>query len=284
MTAAPHRTWFVTGASAGFGRVIVTTALAHGDRVVATARRPEDLDDLSGPDDRLLRLRLDVTDSEQVDAAVTDAEAWAPDGIDALVNNAGHGYLGAVEELSTDDVLALLSVNLLGAHAVTRAVLPHMRARQRGHVVQMSSVGGVVGNPGHAAYAMSKFGLEGMSNALAGEVAPFGIRVTIIEPGPFRTEFAGRSMQAAPAIGAYRDTPAGRLRESMPGQDGVQPGDPQRAAEAIVAVVEHPNPPLRLPMGAAAVRRIREALEGRLAELAEWEKVALDTDFPASRS
>lgn len=134
---------------------------------------------------------------------------------------------------------SLLAVNLLGAHAVTRAVLPHMRARGRGHIVQMSSVGGVIGNPGHAAYAMSKFGLEGMSSALAGEVAPFGIRVTLVEPGPFRTEFAGRSMHAATAIEAYRDTPAGRLRES---------------------------------------------LEGRLSELAEWEKVALETDFPESRS
>ncbi|MBW0101983.1 SDR family NAD(P)-dependent oxidoreductase [Pseudonocardia sp. KRD291] len=281
MSAAQPRTWFVTGASAGFGRVIVTTALAHGDRVVATARRPSDLD---GPDDRLLRLRLDVTDHDEVEQAVSDAEAWAPDGVDVLVNNAGHGHLGAVEELSTDDVASLLAVNLLGVHSVTRAVLPHMRTRGRGHVVQMSSVGGVIGNPGHAAYAMSKFGLEGLSSALAGEVAPFGIRVTLVEPGPFRTEFAGRSMQAAPAIEAYRDTPAGRLRESMPGQHGAQPGDPQRAAEAIVAVVEHPDPPLRLPMGAAAVRRIRESLEGRLSELAQWEKVALDTDFPETRA
>ncbi|MET0187463.1 MAG: SDR family NAD(P)-dependent oxidoreductase [Pseudonocardia sediminis] len=281
MSAPQPRTWFVTGASAGFGRVIVTTALAHGDRVVATARRPSDLDDIDAPDDRLLRLPLDVTDPAQVEKAVADAEAWS--GIDVLVNNAGHGYLGTVEELSTDDIRSLHAVNQLGVHAVTPPVRPHLRARGRGHVVQMSSVGGVIGNPGHAAYAMSKFGLEGMSSALAGEVAPFGIRVTLVEPGPFRTEFAGRSMHAAPAIEAYRDTPAGKLRESMPGQDGAQPGDPQRAADAIVALVGHPDPPLRLPMGAAAVRRIRESLQGRLAELAEWETVALDTDFPETR-
>ena len=276
MSTAP-RTWFVTGASAGFGRVIARTALEHGDRVVATARRPADLDDLDGPPERLLRLPLDVTEQAQIDRAVADAEAFA--GVDVLVNNAGHGYLGAVEELSTAEITALFAVNVLGVHAVTRAVLPHMRARGRGHVVQMSSVGGVIGNPGHAAYAMSKFALEGMSNALAAEVAPFGIRVTLIEPGPFRTEFAGRSMGAAPAIEAYRDTAAARIRESMSGQDRNQPGDPQRAAEAILAVVGHPQPPLRLPLGAAAFDRIREHLRGRLAELDAWEHLGRDTDF-----
>jgi NAD(P)-dependent dehydrogenase (short-subunit alcohol dehydrogenase family) len=274
--------WFITGASTGLGRTLAETVLAHGDRVVATARNVAALDDLTGagPDD-VVRLALDVTDPEQVRAAVAEAVERVG-AIDVLVNNAGHGLVGALEELSGEEFARVLATNVFGVFAVTRAVLPGMRARRRGHVVMMSSVGGVVGNPGHAAYATSKFALEGMSEALAGEVAPLGIRVTIVEPGPFRTDFAGRSMSFAEPIGDYRDTPAGTLRARFAAQDGVQPNDPARAAEAIITAVRDASSPLRLPLGPEAVDRIRAKLQGQLADLDAWEKLSRDTRYPDS--
>src|SRR5918999_1372641 len=218
--------WFITGSSAGFGRTLAETLLARGDTVVATARDPRAVADLVDKyPDTVLALPLDVTDAGQVRAAVEAAVAAGP--IDVLVNNAGHGLVGALEELTDEQIHEVLAVNLLGALAVTRAVLPHMRARRSGHIVQMSSVGGVIGNPGHAIYATSKFALEGASEALAGEVAPFGIRVTIVEPGPFRTEFLGRSMRQATPIPDYEDGPARELRRPLPPplrRDGGDPG------------------------------------------------------------
>jgi NAD(P)-dependent dehydrogenase (short-subunit alcohol dehydrogenase family) len=276
MTAA---VWFITGASGGLGRAIAQAALEHGDRVVATARNVAALDDLRGPGpDDVIRLPLDVTDQASVRRAVDQAIDRAGS-IDVLVNNAGHGLLGALEELSEEQIQRILGTNVFGVLAVTRAVLPHMRARRRGHIVQLSSVGGVVGNPGHALYATSKFALEGMSEALAGEVRPLGIRVTIVEPGPFRTDFHGRSMERAEQIADYRDTPAGVLRERFALQDGSQPGDPRKAAEAIIKAVRDESSPLRLVLGEQAVTRIRAKLEGQLADLRAWEKISLDTDF-----
>lgn len=263
----------ITGTSTGLGRTIAEAALARGDRVVATARNVADVAGLGFP------LRLDVTDPASVTAAV-DAAIAEFGRIDVLVNNAGHGFLGALEELTDAQSRAVMETNVFGVLAVTRAVLPHMRARRSGHIVQMSSVGGVVGNPGHALYATSKFALEGMSEALAGEVAPLGIRVTIVEPGPFRTDFAGRSMTFADAIGDYAQTPAGTLRARFRGQDGNQPNDPARAAAAIIAAVDDDNAPLRLPLGPEAVNRIREKLTGQLADLARWEHVSVDTRYP----
>jgi len=272
--------WFITGASTGLGRTLAETVLAHGDRVVATARNVTALDDLTGarPED-VIRLPLDVTDPVQVRATVAEAIERAG-AIDVLVNNAGHGLIGALEELSDEQIRRILGTNVFGVLAVTRAVLPHMRARRRGHIVQLSSVGGMVGNPGHALYATSKFALEGMSEALAGEVKPLGIRVTIVEPGPFRTDFHGRSLEYAEPIEDYRDTPAGTLRERFGTQDGTQPNDPVRAAEAIILAVRDESSPLRLPLGPEAVTRIRAKLRGQLADLEAWEKVSLDTRFP----
>jgi len=283
MTTEPPR-WFITGAAAGFGRTIAEAALARGDAVVATARTPAALDDLvATAPDRLLALPLDVTDPDQVASAV--ATAVTTGGVDVLVNNAGHGLVGTVEELTDADLRALLEVNVLGPTALTRALLPHLRERGGGHVVQMSSVGGVIANPGHAAYAMTKFALEGLSEALAGEVAPFGVRVTIVEPGPFRTGFAGRSMRFAAANPAYAGTAAGQLRARMTDQDGRQPGDPVRAARAIVDLVHGGlggvPAPLRLPLGENAVRRIGVRLRERLAELDGVADLARSTDFPA---
>lgn len=269
--------WFITGSSAGFGRVFAETLLDRGDTVVATARDPRSLADLVDKyPDAVLALPLDVTDAGQVRAAVDAAVAAGP--IDVLVNNAGHGLLGALEELSGEEIRDVLAVNLLGALAVTRAVLPHMRARRRGHIVQMSSVGGVIGNPGHAIYATSKFALEGASEALAGEVAPFGIGVTIVEPGPFRTEFLGRSLRRATPIPDYEDGPAGALRARFGTQHGQQPGDPVRAVEAIIDVVHSSSAPLRLPLGRQAVERIRGKLQGQLADLEACAEVAIAAD------
>jgi NAD(P)-dependent dehydrogenase (short-subunit alcohol dehydrogenase family) len=266
--------WFITGSSAGFGRVMAETLLARGETVVATARDPLALTDLADTyPDAVLALPLDVTDADQVRAAV---EAAGP--IDVLVNNAGHGLLGALEELTDEQIHEVLAVNLLGALAVTRAVLPQMRARRSGHIVQMSSVGGVIGNPGHAIYATSKFALEGASEALSGEVAPFGIRVMIVEPGPFRTEFLGRSLHRATPIPDYEDGPAGTLRAHFATQHGQQPGDPVRAVEAIIDAVHSPSAPLRLPLGRAAVERIRAKLRAQLADLEACAEVAIAAD------
>jgi len=212
------KVWFITGASTGFGRSIAAAASERGHIVVATARDRDHVAEFEHHD------RLDVTDAEQVEQAVTRT-VDQHGRIDVVVNNAGHGLVGVTEEVTDDELRTLLETNLLGAWRVTRSVLPHFRRQRSGHFVQMSSVGGVVGNPGHAAYASSKFALEGMSEALAGEVAGFGIRVTIVEPGPFRTDFAGRSLKATDPHPAYVGTPGGDLRAGFGKQDGRQPND-----------------------------------------------------------
>ncbi len=278
-TTSGPRVWFITGTSTGLGRVLAEAALDRGEHVVATARDAGAVADLADRHPgRVLPLALDVTVPEAVADAVAEAMKWSGR-VDVLVNNAGHGLAGALEELSQEQIDAVLATNVLGVMSVTRVVLPHMRERRQGHIVQMSSVGGVVANPGHAIYATSKFALEGMSEALAGEVAPFGIRVTIVEPGPFRTDFAGRSMRFAEPIDDYRDTPAGALRGYFARQDGAQPNDPVKAAAAILRAVDDPSSPLRLPLGPEAVTRIRAKLRGQLSDLDAWEAVSLDTRY-----
>ena len=275
MTHSSHR-WLITGASTGFGRALAEAVLAAGDAVVATARHPTALGDLAAHP-AATTLVLDVTDPAQVGAAV--AAAIASGGVDVLVNNAGHGLVGALEELTDAEFRGVLETNLFGALAMTRAVLPHMRDRGSGHIVQMSSMGGISANPGHAVYATSKFALEGASEALAGEVAPFGIRVTIVEPGPFRTEYAGRSMRPSSPMDAYAGTPARATRDRFRDQDGVQPNDPAKGAAAIIATVRAPHAPLRLPLGKEAVARIRGKLERQLADLATTEALSVSTAY-----
>lgn len=282
MTNHDPRVWLITGANTGFGREIASAALSAGDSVMATARRPGSIPDLGYPE-RVLTDTLDVTDPQSIATSVAAAiERFGR--IDVLVNNAGHGLVGALEELSDSEIERVLDTNVRGVMRVTRAVLPHMRARRFGHIVQLSSVGGVVGNPGHAIYATSKFALEGMSEALAGEVAPLGIRVTIVEPGPFRTEFAGRSMTFAQAIDDYAATPAGVLRHRFREQDGTQPNDPARAAAIIVDLVGRGDAPLRLPLGPEAVERIRTKLAAQLADLERWAPTSMSTRFAAEPS
>jgi NAD(P)-dependent dehydrogenase (short-subunit alcohol dehydrogenase family) len=271
-----YRRWLITGASSGFGRALAEAVLAAGDAVIATARKPDTLADLAEHPAATV-FALDVTDGEQV-RSVT-AEAVASGGVDVLVNCAGHGLIGALEELTDAEFRGVLEVNLFGALAMTRAALPHMRDRGTGHIVQLSSMGGVSANPGHAVYATSKFALEGASEALAGEVAAFGIRVTIVEPGPFRTDFAGRSMQPSTPMAAYAGTPARATRDHFRDQDGVQPNDPAKGAAAIIATVRAPAAPLRLPLGKEAVARIRGKLERQLADLETTMDLALSTAY-----
>jgi NAD(P)-dependent dehydrogenase (short-subunit alcohol dehydrogenase family) len=274
-TTAP--VWFITGANTGFGAALAQRALRDGARVVATARNAEQIV-LDAEPGTVVTTRLDVTDN----SAIADAVAVALNRfgrIDVLVNNAGHGLVGALEELSEAQIERVLAVNLLGAMRLTRAVLPTMRAQRSGTIVQMSSVGGVVANPGHSIYATSKFALEGMSEALAGELAPFGIRVLIVEPGPFRTEFAGRSMTFAEPIADYADTPAGILRARFRDQDGAQPNDPARAAEIIAHAVSDRSAPLRLPLGPEAIGRIRTKLCDQLTQLDRWEPIGANTRY-----
>ena len=275
MTADP-RTWLITGTSSGFGRDLADAALARGDRVVATARRPASLDDLvaSAPD-RVHAVRLDVTREDDVGAAVAAAlERFGA--IDVLVNNAGHGSVGAVEEVAPAELRAVMDTMFFGAVALTRAVLPHMRERGSGAVVQMSSMGGQLAPAGFGAYCAAKFALEAMSEALAEEVGPLGIRVLIVEPGSFRTAFGGARMQRSRPLGAYAAT-VGPTRAYVDGMDGTQPGDPRKAAAAILAVLDAEDPPLRLALGADAVDAIRAKHERLRDDLDRWEATSRAT-------
>ncbi|GAB3146059.1 oxidoreductase [Amycolatopsis sp. NPDC004378] len=276
MTNTDGRVWLITGCSAGFGREIALAALAAGDRVVATARRPETLaalHDRGG--DRVRTAALDVTDPGQVDAAVKTAlEEFGR--IDVVVNNAGNGSVGAVEELTMDELRDLMEVMFFGAVAVTKAVLPHLRAQGRGTVVQISSMGGQLSMPGFGAYSSAKYALEGLSEALAEEVKPFGVQVLIVEPGAFRTEFGGGRMHRSRTIDAYAVSTAG-TRDAVETMDGTQPGDPAKAAAAIVRAVDRDDAPLHLALGADAVEAIRAQHRALAADLAAWEDVSRST-------
>ncbi|MDN3518012.1 oxidoreductase [Aquisalimonas lutea] len=274
------RNWIITGASSGFGRALAEAVLAQGDRAVVTARSEASLADLrSAYADRVAPVVLDLTQPERITAAAREAEN-AFGQVDVLVNNAGYGVIGAVEEMSPAEYRPMMEANFFGTVEFTRALLPAMRARGRGHIVNISSVAGMAARPGYGFYAASKFALEGMSEALAGELRPLGIHVTLIEPGPFRTEFTGRSLQLAEqVIGDYAAT-AGASRETVRNRHGSQPGDPARAAAVILEAVASEDPPLRLPLGSYAYGRIREKLAGVAADLDAWEpRAGAATEF-----
>ncbi|MEU4236800.1 oxidoreductase [Actinoplanes sp. NPDC026619] len=264
------KVWLITGCSAGFGRELATAALAAGDQVMATARDPRRIDLPTST------AALDVTDERQVEAAVaaTIAEFGR---IDVVVNNAGHGSVGAVEELDLGDLRSLMDVMFFGAVAVTKAVLPHLRAQGSGTIVQMSSMGGQLSMPGFGAYCAAKFALEGVSEALAAEVAPFGVRVLIVEPGAFRTEFGGTRMHRSPVIDAYAGS-VGPTRAAVDAMDASQPGDPRKAARAILETIDSPEPPLRLALGNDAVDAIAAHHEQLRTDLAAGEKLSRSTD------
>jgi NAD(P)-dependent dehydrogenase (short-subunit alcohol dehydrogenase family) len=271
--SAPVR--LITGCSSGFGRALVDAALARGDRVVATARRVESLADLAG--ERVLAVALDVTRQDQINAAISAAlDRFGR--IDVLVNNAGYSTVGAVEEIDVDDLRALMETTFFGAVALTKAVLPHMRERGSGAIVQMSSQGGQMSFAGGGAYAAAKFALEGLSEALADEIGPHGIRTLIVEPGAFRTELMGSHFGRSRELDAYADT-VGRARAYLDSAHGTQPGDPRKAATAIIAALAAPDPPLRLALGADAVDAIRAKHERLRADLDGWEAASRDPAF-----
>jgi NAD(P)-dependent dehydrogenase (short-subunit alcohol dehydrogenase family) len=237
--------WFITGCSTGFGRELSVILLKRGYRVVVTARDKAKVDDIvAGHDKNGLALALDVDKQKQIDAAVKAAEARFGR-IDVLVNNAGYGYLAAIEEGDDSDVRAMFDTNFFGLAAMTRAVLPIMRAQKSGAIVNISSIGGFIGFPGSGYYAATKFAVEGLSEALSKEVAPLGIKVIIVEPGPFRTDWAGRSLKTPKKpVDAYTETAIARRRQ-IQGVSGSQAGDPVRASEAIITAVEQQHSPLR---------------------------------------
>ena len=277
----PQR-WLITGASSGFGLEHARAALASGDTVDGTLRQREQADSFEKlAPGRSHAVVLDVTRAADIGPAVQLAVQKAG-GIDVLVNNAGYGLFGVVEEVSDAETRHVMETNFFGALAVTRALLPHLREQRSGHIFNITSVAGVIGFPGCGLYAASKFALEGASEALAGELAPFGVRVTIVEPGGFRTNFAGGSMrQAEQVLQAYADTPAGKARKSISRYDGHQPGDPAKAALAIITALEASEAPLRLVLGADGLAMVRGKHEGVLKQLAEWESVSVSTAFAA---
>ncbi|WP_112382049.1 oxidoreductase [Sphingomonas carotinifaciens] len=271
--------WFITGCSTGFGRALAERVLARGWRVVATARDRARVADLSGDGDSLLALDLDVTDAGQIAAAV-DAAKTRFGRIDVLVNNAGYGYQAAIEEGVEEEIRAQFDANVFGLFALTRAVLPLMRHAGRGHILNITSVAGLAGFPASGYYAASKHAVEGWSDSLAAEVAPLGLHVSCVEPGPFRTDWAGRSLRQTPnRIAAYAETAGARMK-STSDISGQQAGDPVRAADAMIALTERADPPRHLVLGRwghdAVVQRLRE----RLAEIESLRDEALATDFP----
>ena len=280
LPAPTGRVWFVTGASTGFGRAFAEHALERGHSVAATARDPGRLADLVAlAPDRVAAIGLDVDRSGA--AAVAVAEAVARFGrLDVVIDNAGFGSVGAVEETSDAELRAQFETNFFGAAAVIRAVLPTLRAQGSGAIVAVTSMGGQVSYPGFGSYCASKFALEGLCEALAGEVRGFGIKVLILEPGAFRTAFAGPALRHMPEMAAYGEV-VGPTRAFAHGMDGTQAGDPRRAAAAVETALEAERTPLRLALGPDAIDAIRAHAEAMLADLAAWEALGRATVYPA---
>jgi NAD(P)-dependent dehydrogenase (short-subunit alcohol dehydrogenase family) len=279
MTTDTAKIFFITGVSTGFGRALSTAALAAGHKVVGTLRNEAaraEFDALSPG--RSFGVLLDVTDSAEVPGVVAKVEAEIGP-IDVLVNNAGYGHEGIVEESPLDDLRRQFEVNVFGAVAVIQAVLPYMRPRRRGHIVNITSMGGFISFPGIAFYHGSKFALEGISASLGKEVKGFGIAVTAVEPGGFRTDWAGRSMVRAPRSIPDYDEVFAPVRAAREARSGKQSGDPAKAARAILQLVEAKDPPAHLLLGPDAVKLVGETLTGLQAEFKAWEQVSLSTDF-----
>lgn len=274
------KTWFITGASSGFGRALTEKLLARGDRVAATSRKPEALDDLRARyGDRLWTAALDVRDLDQVRATID--RAFGDLGrIDILVSNAGYGVLGAAEETTDAQLRDIMDTNLLGSIVLIRSALPHLRAQGGGRVLQVSSEGGQIAYPGFSLYHATKWGIEGFVEAVAKEAAPFGIDFTLVEPGPARTNFLQGIVQPA-SMAAYDGTPAHETRDGALGGSWVVTGDPDRMTDAMIAVADIANPPLRLVLGGTSYDAIREVLTARIAALDAQRTIAFSTDYPA---
>lgn len=271
--------WLITGSSRGLGRALTEEVLAAGDRVVATARRPEQLADLvTKYGDQLRAVALDVTDAEAARAAVRTAVV-AFGGLDVVANNAGYANSAAIEEMEDADFRAQVETNLFGVVNVTKAALPVFREQRGGHFLQFSSIGGRAGGtPGMGAYQTAKFAVEGFSEVLNNEVRPFGVKVTIVEPGGFRTDWGGASMQLHEVHPDYAGT-VGEMHRLRVEMDGRQPGDPVKAARAVLEVVGLENPPLRLLLGSDALKLAESSSQSRAEEAAAWSHLTISTDF-----
>ncbi|KRA65680.1 short-chain dehydrogenase [Caulobacter sp. Root656] len=281
MTRESLKTFLITGVSSGLGRAFAAGALAAGHRVIGTVRRVEDAERFAvvAPG-RAHPLLLDVTDYLAIPEAVARAEAAAGP-VDVLVNNAGYGHEGVLEESSIDDVQRQFAANVFGPVAMIKAVLPGMRARRRGHIVNVTSMGGFITMPGISFYCGSKFALEGISEALGKEVAGFGVRVTALAPGQFRTDWAGRSMDRTPRSIDDYDGVMDPIRGARQAKSGKQPGDPAKAALALLALVEAENPPARLFLGEDALGLVEQKLHAMRTEMSAWEALSRSTSFPA---
>ncbi len=277
-----NKTWFITGTSRGFGTIIAKAALAAGDNVIGTGRRASDVIRALGASDRLLAVDLDVND-EAAAAAAVKAGVEKFGRIDLLVNNAGFGILGGVEETAAADVEAVFRTNVFGLLNVTRAVLPQLRQQRAGHIINLSSIGGYQSFIGWGVYCATKFAVEGLTEALALELAPLGIFATAVEPGFFRTDFLdAKSLLTAPAsISDYAET-VGAMRTAMGHANHQQPNNPSKIGPALLKLVNHPKPPVRLPLGADTVEAIEKKHAFVAQELAEWRAIALSTGFDVS--
>ena len=272
--------WFITGCSTGFGKELATLILDRGWRAVVTARKVEQVQELvKGHESNALAVALDVTQPDQIAAAVQQAESRFGQ-IDVLVNNAGYGYLAAVEEGEDEPVRQMFETNFFGLVALTKAVLPGMRKRRSGHIVNVSSIGGLMSFASTSYYHATKFAVEGLSESLAIELKPLGIKVTIVEPGPFRTDWAGRSLlESKTQIEDYAET-AGQRRKSSRERSGKQQGDPMRGSEAIIKAVTSENPPLRLLLGKPAYDMAIKKLDSMKQEFDTWRDTSFSADFP----
>ena len=274
------KVWLITGCSTGFGRSLATEALAQGYRVAVAARKTEDVQDIvSGYPETAIAVKLDVTVPEQITSAVkTTVDTFGQ--IDVLVNNAGIGYFAAIEESEEAEVRRMFEINVFGLAKMTQEVLPHMRTRKSGHILNVSSIGGLRSFPGVGFYNATKYAVDGLSEALSKEVSPLGIHVTIIAPSGFRTDWAGRSAKdTSIKIDDYATT-AGKNAGDIRGYSGNQPGDPVRAAKAMIQVTETEHPPLRLLLGAAALKGARLKLEELKHDFETWADVTVGADFP----
>ena len=273
------RVWFITGSSTGFGRLLAEELLERGERVIATARDISKVADLAQKyPDTARAFSLDVTKRAQIKTVAGKAiKSFGQ--VDVLVNNAGYGVNGAIEEVSEEEFEPMFQTNIYGVIRTTRAFLPHFRERRRGHILNLSSIGGLIGSAGWGFYNTTKFAVEGFSEALAAEMKPLGVHVTVIEPGPFRTDFLGRSGKLAEReLPEYIET-AGKARDYLRTQSGNQPGDPQKAVEALITVVDSPKPPLHLILGKIALTRFRDKLSEWQKEIAAWESITDGADF-----
>jgi NADP-dependent 3-hydroxy acid dehydrogenase YdfG len=271
--------WFITGCSSGFGRCLVEELLKTDHSVIATARDTKTLSELVEKyPKKILALKLDVTDPKNIkEALATSLEKFGR--IDVLVNNAGYGMIGALEESDDAEIKRIFDTNVFGLMNVTKTLLPFMRKQKSGHIINISSVAGFTATPGFGIYNATKFAVEGLSEALAGEVGVFGIKVTIIEPGPFRTDFANRSLSRAKEMPEY-DESMKNTRQYIKDADGNQAGDPVRGAKAMMALVEMQNPPVRIPFGKIAMDRIKVKINNFQNDMEKHQKMILETDFP----